>query len=409
MQDGSPGGTDADDSFAERRARWCSLRDSVNLIGVSQVGLFVLALGYVLHLAKPVLLPLVLAVLASLVLQPVYRAFRRLRFPRFLASAATVCGLVAILGFGAWQVALPGAQWMRNVDEELVSLRMQEVFRPVKRVGAEIKQVADKVEKATRVEESDDAKSNGEDEEEGNAATSKLAVAPEKERPGGDPGEIAVEEEKVKPVVVEIHEDPLATVLGETRAVGVLIVAFLFLVLFILAYGNRIVRCLGEDEGTASILERMGCDVSRYLSTITAINACLGLAVGVAMWALGMPNAALWGLMAMTLNFVPYVGALAGTLVVFVAAAASFDQAGMVLAVPATYFALTAVEGNLVTPLVLGGRFRLNPLVVFVWIFAWGAFWGIAGMLIAMPALVTFKIVCENTATMGKFRRVLEA
>src|SRR5690606_9759235 len=139
------------------------------------------------------------------------------------------------------------------------------------------------------------------------------------------------------------------------------------------------------------------------------INACLGLAVGTAMWALGMPNAVLWGVLAMVLNYVPYVGALAGTLFVFVAAASTFDEAWMVLVLPATYFALTAMEGNLVTPLVLGGRFRLNPLVVFVWIFAWGAFWGIAGMLIAMPALVTFKIVCENTATMEKFRRVLES
>lgn len=404
----SPGDeADDEDSFADRRARWCSLRDSVNLIGVSQVGLFVLALGYVLHVAKPVLLPLVLAVLASLVLQPVYRGFRRIRFPRFLASAATVTGLIAVIGFGAWQIALPGAKWMRNVDEELVSLRVQEVFRPVKKVGAGIKQVADKVEQVTRVEETDSANGNGGATVEGNAAIPPPPFLAEVTPPAGESS--PAETEPVKPVVVEIREDPLATVLGETRAFGVLIVAFLILVLFILAYGNRIVRCLGEDEGTAAILERMGSDVSRYLFTITVINACLGVAVGAALWALGMPNAVLWGLMAMVLNYVPYIGALAGTLFVFVAAAATFDQAFMVLVLPATYFALTSIEGNLITPLVLGGRFRLNPLVVFVWIFAWGAFWGIAGMLIAMPALVTFKIVCENTATMEKFRRVLES
>lgn len=404
----SPGeDADTDGSFAERRARWCSLRDSVNLIGVSQVGLFVLALGYVLHVAKPVLLPLVLAVLASLVLQPVYRGFRRIRFPRFLASAATVAGLIAIIGFGAWQIALPGAKWMRNVDEELVSLRMQEVFRPMKKVGAGIKQVADKVEQVTRVEETDRANGNGAMGEKANDAISPPPLLAEISPRAGTKS--PAEPESVKPVVVEIREDSLATVLSETRAFGVLIVAFLFLVLFILAYGNRIVRCLGKDEGTAAVLSRMGSDVSRYLFTITVINACLGLAVGTAMWALGMPNAVLWGVLAMVLNYVPYVGALAGTLFVFVAAASTFDEAWMVLVLPATYFALTAMEGNLVTPLVLGGRFRLNPLVVFVWIFAWGAFWGIAGMLIAMPALVTFKIVCENTATMEKFRRVLES
>ncbi len=81
----------------------------------------------------------------------------------------------------------------------------------------------------------------------------------------------------------------------------------------------------------------------------------------------------------------------------------------MVLAIPVVYFGLTAIEGNLVTPTVLGGRFRVNPLVVFLWISAWAGFWGIAGILIAMPALVIFKIACENTDSMVKLRKVMEA
>lgn len=214
---------------------------------------------------------------------------------------------------------------------------------------------------------------------------------------------------KVEPVMVEMSSDPIADVVEQAKDFGVKTAAFLLMVLFTLAYGNRILNCLNEDAATETILGKMGEDVSRYLFTITAINGVLGLCIGLAMWALGMPNPALWGILGMVLNFIPYVGALIGTAVVFLIAAATFDSPGPVLMVPVVYFGLTAMEGNLVTPLLLGRRFLLNPLVVFVWIFAWAAFWGIAGMLIAMPSLVIFKIVCENTATMERFRRLLSA
>ena len=212
-----------------------------------------------------------------------------------------------------------------------------------------------------------------------------------------------------KPVMVEIHEDPVSILLEETRDFGLGFAAFLLMVFFILAYGHRIVGQLYRDANLESILDRMGREVSRYMFTITIINACLGICIAAAMWALGMPRPLLWGVMAMILNFIPYVGALGGALVVFFAAAVSFRDPGAVIVVPIVYFMLTAIEGNVVTPAVLGGRFRINPLVVFVWIFAWAGFWGIAGMLIAMPALVIFKIVCENTDKMAKFRRLLSA
>ncbi|BCX46664.1 PurR-regulated permease PerM [Haloferula helveola] len=417
--------SDADEeSFGDRRTRWCRLKESVSLISVSQVGLFLLVAGYVLHHSRVVLLPVVLAILASLVLYPVYLAFRKLRLPRIVASSATVAGLVGLVGFGSYQLIEPGAQWMESIDGEVVATRVQEVFRPVKEVQDGLKEVADKVERVTKAKtppKDDDAKSNAPEDEDSQNATNeepdeKLAVVSvdkESDKPESEVEEEqsapAEEEPEPEPVTVEIREDPLEAVVSTLQDIGLGLVAFLFLVLFILAYGNRIIRCLGESEGTGIILDRMGNDVSRYLFTITLINFCLGTGIGIAMWLLGMPNPALWGVLGMLLNFIPYVGALIGTGVVFLAAAASFDTPGAVLIVPCVYFALTAIEGNVVTPLVLGERFRLNPLVVFLWIFAWAGFWGIAGMLIAMPALVSFKIVCENTATLERFRKVLEA
>jgi predicted PurR-regulated permease PerM len=396
----------------------------MSLVGFSQVGLFVIVLFYVLHEMKPVLLPLVLAILVSLIVHPVYVGFRALRIPKLLSATATVCGLMAVIIFAAYQAFLPGAEWARTVDQEKMLGKVQEVFRPMKQVQADIKKVAQKVQdvaneapapvtEANRV--ADDTGSVF-SEKDANKVEAKKAqpveFKPMAEAPFLDEPEVKVEPPPAAvgaPVMVEIHEDPVTMLLTETRDFGLGLLAFLLLVLFILAYGNRITRQLSENETAEAILERMGKDVSRYMFTITIINAGLGICIGLAMWGMGMPRPALWGVMAMLLNFIPYLGAFAGTLVIFLAAVVNFESPGMVLAVPVVYFALTAIEGNLVTPTVLGGRFRINPLVVFVWIFAWAGFWGVAGMLIAMPALVIFKIVCENTQKMDKLRRVLGA
>lgn len=408
---------------ARKRLHWPSTRTGMSLVGFSQVGLFLIVLCYVLHEMKPVLLPLVLAILVSLIVHPIYVAFRTIRIPRLLSATLTVTGLMAVLALGAYQAFLPAATWVKNMDQEKLLIKVQEVFRPMKEVQAEIKEVAQKVQNATAeapppVTEANkvadgagkNPSDNRNDEEADIGPTVEFEpvpkapyIDPPKEEPKPEPPPVGA------PVMVEIHEDPVSMLLTEISDFGLGLVAFLLLILFILAYGNRIVRKISENETAATILERMGKDVSRYMFTVTLINAGLGICIGIAMWILDMPRPALWGVMAMILNFIPYVGAFAGTFVIFVAAALNFETPGAIIAVPLIYFGLTAIEGNLVTPTVLGGRFRINPLVVFVWIFAWAGFWGVAGMLIAMPALVIFKIVCDNFERLEKVRKVLGA
>ncbi len=385
-----------------RLSRWPVIPTGMNATSASQVGLFIIVLGYVLHQMKPVLMPLVLAILVSLIVHPVYMGLRNIRLPRFLCATITLIGLVGLIVLGCYQVLLPAAEWMRNVDKDTMVERVQRVFKPMKEVRAELTQMANRVEKATEPEKG--AAAAGADTEGSQAELGDVVIPVE--RPPSVEVETAVAE---PPVQVEIHEDPISAIWegGQDLVIGTM--AFLLMVLFILAYGNRIVRELNQDEKTASVLSRMGSEVSRYLFTITVINSCLGICVALAMWGMGMPRPMLWGIMVMVMNYIPYVGALIGAFVMFLAAAVNFEQPGMVLAVPLVYFTLNAIEGNLITPMVLGGRFRVNPLVVFVWISAWAGFWGVAGILIAMPALVIFKIVCENTESMDRVRKVLEA
>lgn len=118
---------------------------------------------------------------------------------------------------------------------------------------------------------------------------------------------------------------------------------------------------------------------------MTLINSGLGLAIGVAMYFIGMPSPVLWGVMAGLLEYIPYFGATVGISVVTLVAIFTFDNLGHALLVPAIYFGSVAVEANLIVPMVLGRRLTLNPVVVFTGLIFWEWMWGIIGILLAVP------------------------
>jgi predicted PurR-regulated permease PerM len=157
----------------------------------------------------------------------------------------------------------------------------------------------------------------------------------------------------------------------------------------------------GDKRRAIAITGDIQRQTSRYLLTITLINAGLGVAQGIAMYFVGLPNPLLWGVMAFVLNFIPYVGALLGAGVVGLVALISFDSMTHAAVAPLVYLALTAVEGQVVTPSVLGRSLVLNPLVIFVAVMFWGWLWGVPGALMAVPLLVVLKAICDNVESWG--------
>jgi predicted PurR-regulated permease PerM len=175
------------------------------------------------------------------------------------------------------------------------------------------------------------------------------------------------------------------------------------LLYFLLASGDVFMRKLVKELPTmdhkreaVEIIEQVCHDISTYILTITAINAGLGVATGTAMYLLGMPNSVLWGLMAMLLNYIPYAGAIVGTIVVGLIALVTQDDSARVFIIMGAYYALTLIEGTFITPMILGKRLLLNPVAVFVSLLLWGWMWGIVGALIAVPLMAAFKIVCDR-------------
>lgn len=335
-------------------------------------GLFVLALLYTAYVAKPVLLPLVVAALLNFVLTPPVAGLRRLKVPRKLAAAVVVGGVCAALAYGAVSLSGPALRWAAEAPRTLplVERKLRRIKKPV----ADVKKATEEVEKIADM---------GKDE------------APE----------------------VVVKGPSLGTSLfsgtGETL---VEVLLTLVLAFFFLAYGEALfARCVEAlpRSGDRARLLGMGSEIRRevtvYLSTVTVINAALGVAVSGAMAALGMPNAVLWGVVAGLLNFVPYAGAVVATGVVAVVALVTFDDLTRIVAAPLALAAITVFEGQVVTPMILGRRLALNPLVILVGLLLWGWLWGAPGALVAVPLLVILKIVCDRTASFGALGRILGA
>ena len=193
---------------------------------------------------------------------------------------------------------------------------------------------------------------------------------------------------------------------GTTEFIAQLFV-MLFAAYFLLIDGDallgRLFRLLPDTpdrERAGSVINVIERRMGQYLRTVTLIN--LGLAVlGAALHALGMPNPWLWAGLAAILNYVPYLGPGVGIVTVGLASFLTFRDTSTAILPPLVYLGLATIEGNVLTPMILGRAFHISPLVVFVWLVFWGWLWSVPGAIISVPLLMLIKITCEQTPTLG--------
>jgi predicted PurR-regulated permease PerM len=183
------------------------------------------------------------------------------------------------------------------------------------------------------------------------------------------------------------------------------VLTVVLLVYFFLVYGETLARktmalfsAPDHKRNTADILQATQSELSRYLFMTTLINACVGLGAGLIAHFSHVEDALLWGVLAAVLNFVPYVGPACMVFVFLVLGLLDFDRVGQAL-VPAGFFlALVILEGQFLTPLILGRNLRLNPVIIILWLMLLGWMWGPVGAVVAVPALAVVKIVCARVA-----------
>jgi predicted PurR-regulated permease PerM len=334
-----------------------------------RAGLGVLALfasAWALHLAQPFLLPLVVACLIAIVLAPLVRLLRRLRLPAPLAAGFVVLAFATATGAGVYALADPAIAWIERAPGTL--REMERRLHAVKESVVEAKMAADTVEKIARVD--------------GDPPRA------------GDPPKVEV---TLKPtsLAAQIVDHTSAFLLGALEVV----VLLYFLLAFGGAFLRRLVRVpagLRSKVRVVQVAAAIERDVSRYLLTVSAINAGLGIATAVTMWLLGMPNPFLWGAVAAILNFVPYLGSAFTLLVLTVTAVLAFDTLARALLAPAIFLALATIEGQVVTPIVLGRSMALSPPAIALALLAGAWIWGVVGLLIAVPVLAMARIYCAH-------------
>ena len=381
---GSPPGADADGESATL----VRIAKADRAVRVSLIGLFVIATFVALYLARALLVPFTLAILLFLTFRPVVRWGARHRIPAGATAAVIVIGLVIAIGTVFYTLSGPVTDAARNAPEiaQQVDARVQGIrerfsamFEAARRIQPDEGEVAG--EAPTPV------------------AADGQAVAVETDGDGSP--EVVVRTEAAGG-----GNNPIALVQSvAVNIAGILTTLLIMLVLlfFLLASGSlfyeKLVQSFERLEDKKQALfavHEVERDISRYLLTITIINWGLGAAIGVAMWALGMPNPLLWVIIGAVFNYIPYAGAIAGTLSAFVVALLTFPTVGQALLVPVAYYTLTTIEGSFVTPYFVGRRLAINTVSVFLFVAVWAWLWGMWGALMAVPVLVVLKEVFEN-------------
>ncbi|MGR3655561.1 AI-2E family transporter, partial [Paracoccus sp. (in: a-proteobacteria)] len=209
-------------------------------------------------------------------------------------------------------------------------------------------------------------------------------------------------------------ESTFAAVLKLTPQLLGQVVFTLILLFFMIASGDllylKIVQSFDtmHDKRTAYLaLREIEDSLGSYLGAITVINACLGFAVGLAMWAWGMPSPLLFGIGAFLLNFIPYLGAIAGVGIAAVVALVVMPGLFWPAMVAASYLALTSLEGQIITPYFVSRRLQMNTVVVFISVALWAWLWSVLGMVIAVPVLVVIRVLSEHVPGWEKFGNFL--
>jgi len=338
------------------------LQKPFDVRSVALTGVFILAVFYTIYFMRSVLLPIVLALLLSYLLRPIVRGLAQLKIPLPVGAAFLLIGLLGLVGYGISALATPTAEWLQKAPAGFTEL--QRKLLPVKKSVAQVAQATGQIEKLTS--------SNAENK------------------------------------TVEVKQHPITEMLFlRTPEFIVSAVLLLILLYFLLTYDQvfiaklvKLLPKLSDKKMAVGIAYGIESQISRYLFTITAINACLGFAVGTAVGLLGLRNPVMWGVMVALLNFVPYLGALTGIICMSIGAVLSFDSLGYAFVFPAVYLAFGTLEGSFITPWVMGRSLTLNPLIILLSLTFWGWMWGIVGIILAVPILAAFKIFCAHIKPM---------
>lgn len=313
------------------------------------IGIFLILLTAALRLGAGLLLPIAIAMLFTLLLDPAVRALRRLGLPTSVGAALIVFGTLGVVAGGGVLLAGPAGEWVETAPRTLAQIqsRLRRLLRPLQETAKQMDRAAE-------------------------------TAAP------GDGPTVQIK----APGVFRRVTGGTATFLATALTVVFLTYSLLAM---LPVFRRRVAALIGTRTGARN-MEELLTEIEMQMSRYMLINTLTSAGVGLVTWgflaAVGLPNALLWGVAAFLLNFIPYAGAVVTVVLIGAAALVAFDGTGQVLLVVGGCVAINVIEGNLVTPHLMGRHLPLNPVAIFVSLLYWGWVWGPAGALLAVPITV---------------------
>ena len=366
------------------------------LFSLAIYGLLTLALLYTLYFAKSLLMPILVAMLFSLLLSPLVSLLKRLYIPRSLSAILLIAMIGGPMTLLSIELAGPAQKWMEQLPK----------------LSAQLTEELDNISHAISADPA--------------AEISKVAL-PVKEKSSGfftwftsDDDEPVVVEEKKNNSALSVRVtqggiDIIISILVATPMALAQFTTFLILVIFLLIFGPGlyasyldILPLEASNRRSATLIGKLQKELSRYIVTVTIINAGLGITIAGVFWMMGINDALLWGALVGLLNFAPYLGSIMALIILSLAGITQYGMEAAALVPVAVYFGINMLEAQFITPTVLGRHMQLNPLILILWLLVWGWLWGAVGVLVAVPLLVCIKLAAGQLNVLSKWVRLIE-
>jgi predicted PurR-regulated permease PerM len=335
-------------------------------------GLFALSILVVSYVASSIILPVVLAFVLKLLLQPVVRLLERAHVPRALGALLPILLVVGVLVGLVAALSGPAATWAEKLPQGIPRLESHLVV-----LKGPIEAFQKFIARAEEVTE--------------------------------NPGK------KGSTVSVRGNLGLTGALFEGTRAVLDGLFTTVLVLYFLMVSGDTFLRRFvevlpkfGDKRQAVDISQQIEGDISAYLVTITVMNVAVGIATAAVMYLCGLGDPLLWGAAAFLLNYIPILGPLFGLCIFVLAGMLTFDSLLWALLPAALYFGIHLVEGETLTPMLLARRFTLNPVLVILSLVFWFWMWGVPGAVLAVPMLAIMKIICDRLRPLRALGHFLE-
>src|SRR5438874_2773779 len=303
-----------------------------------------------LAVGREFFIPLAMALCFHALLRPVVRNLERLGVPSVLGATVVVLSLLGLIIVGGFALSGPVSDF---IDRAPISI--ERARDRIKAMGLPFRRMSDAAA--------------------GNVPSPNPPPAPPPAKPSAPAPTAPAPQPPVPAVVTQI--------LGRATIFVAGVIEVLLLLYLMLAAGNLLFRKLvkvfpGPDEKrtVSDVFHETEAIVARYLVVTALINIGQGIAVAFAMWAIGMPDPLMWGLLTFALEFIPYLGGAINVGLLLIMSFTVYGSLGQIILPPALYLVITTLQNNVVSPYAYGNRLKLNPVAVMICVMFWWLLWG---------------------------------